>query len=201
MKRWSSILALSLCLLTIVPSDHAIESPSYTVVLLATDFEIRLYRNSTWLSAPLQGTSFEESTKEGFHRVYQYIHGANLDSAKIDMTAPIVTSIEQSSQGSFKSYRVNFYLPAEFQGAPPQPNPELNLELDERKAQCVAVRKFSGFARDDNIDEEREALMASLDNHTCSGIIKDDKNAFAVAQYNASYHLSGRLNEIWLKVG
>ncbi|KAF8016384.1 hypothetical protein BT93_H1785 [Corymbia citriodora subsp. variegata] len=201
MKRWSSLLALSLCLLTIIPSDRAIESPHYTVALLATDFEIRLYRNSTWMSAPLQGTSFEQSTKEGFHRLYQFTRGANLNSSKIDITSLIVTSIVQSSQGPFRSYWVSFYLPAKFRGAPPQPNPELNLKLDEQKAQCVAVRKFSGFARDDNIDKELEALVASLDNYTSGRIIKDDKNVFAIAQYNASYHLSGRLNEVWLKIG
>ncbi|XP_010023486.2 heme-binding protein 1 [Eucalyptus grandis] len=201
MERSSNILALFLCLLTIIPSDHAIESPQYTVALLASDFEIRLYRNSTWMSAPLQGTSFEESTKEGFHRLYQFIHGANLDSSEINMTSPIVTSIAQSSQGSFSSYWVNFYLPAKFQGAPPEPYLELNLKLDERKARCVAVRKFSGFARDDNIDEEMEALVASLDSYMSGGIVKDDTNVFAIAQYNASYHLSGRLNEVWLKVG
>ncbi|KAL3726469.1 hypothetical protein ACJRO7_031376 [Eucalyptus globulus] len=201
MKSSSSILALFLCSLMILPSDHAIESPQYVVALLATDFEIRVYKNSTWMSAPVRGTSFEKSTKEGFHRLYQFIHGANLDSSEIDITSPVMTSIAQSSQGSFKSYCVSFYLPAKFQGAPPQPNPELNLKLDEQRAECVAVRKFSGFARDDNIDQEMEALVASLDNYTSSRIIKNNKNTFAVAQYNASYHLSRRLNEVWLKVG
>ncbi|XP_030471999.1 uncharacterized protein LOC115689939 [Syzygium oleosum] len=201
MKRSSNILTLFLCLLVILPSDHAIESPQYAVALLATDFEIRLYRNSIWMSAALQGTSFEKSTTEGFHRLYQFIRGANLNSSEIDMTSPIVTSVAQSSQGSFRSYWVSFYLPAKFRGAPPQPNPELNLRLDEWKARCVAVRKFSGFARDDNIDEEMEALVASLGNYTTGRIVKDDKNSFAVAQYNASHHLSGRLNEVWLKVG
>ncbi|KAF8016385.1 hypothetical protein BT93_H1786 [Corymbia citriodora subsp. variegata] len=180
MKRSSSVLALFLCSLTILPSDHAIESPQYAVALLATNFEIRLYRNSIWVSAPLRGTSFEKSTEEGFHRLYQFIHSANLNASKIDMTSPVVTSIAQSSQGSFKSYWVSFYLPAKFQGAPPQPNIELNLKLDERKAQCVAVRKFSEFARDDNINKEMEALVASLDSYSSSRIVKDDKKAFAV---------------------
>ncbi|XP_030519469.1 heme-binding protein 2-like [Rhodamnia argentea] len=201
MKRSSSMLILFLFLLIIIPCDHAIESPQYTVALLATDFEIRHYRNSTWMSAALQGTSFEKSTQEGFHRLYRFIRGENLNSSEIDMTSPIVTGIAQSSQGSFRSYWVSFYLPAKFQGVPPQPDPELNLKLDEQKAHCVAVRKFAGFARDDNIDGEMEALVASLDNYTSGRIAMDDKNEFAVAQYNASHHLSGRLNEIWLDVG
>ncbi|KAL3726470.1 hypothetical protein ACJRO7_031377 [Eucalyptus globulus] len=100
------------------------------------------------MSAPLQGTSFDKSTKEGFHSFRSSIF--------------FLIIIMQSSQGSFRSYWVDFYLAAKFQGAPPKPNPELNLKLDERKAHCVAVRKFSGFVSDDNIDEGMEARVKPL---------------------------------------
>ena len=51
---------LSLCI--------AIESPQYAVVHSESDFEIRFYRKSTWISAPVQDPSFEKATKNGFHR-------------------------------------------------------------------------------------------------------------------------------------
>ena len=51
---------------------HAIESPQYTVVHSESDFEIRLYRQSTWMSAPAKDISFEKATKFGFHRYYYF---------------------------------------------------------------------------------------------------------------------------------
>lgn len=51
---------------------EAIESPNYTVATSESDFEIRLYSESTWLSAPVQATSFDQSTKNGFHRLLYY---------------------------------------------------------------------------------------------------------------------------------
>ncbi|XP_059446876.1 cysteine-rich receptor-like protein kinase 3 [Corylus avellana] len=82
----------------LVLSGDAIESPNYTVVHSEPDLEIRLYVESSWMSALAQGpTSFEKSTKYGFHRLYQYIHGGNLNHSKIPMTAPVLTSINSSS--------------------------------------------------------------------------------------------------------
>jgi hypothetical protein len=56
-------------------SVHAIESPKYIVIQTESDFEIRLYNESSWISAPSSGTnSFQQSTKTGFHRFYFYIY-------------------------------------------------------------------------------------------------------------------------------
>ena len=52
---------------------HAIESPQYTVVHSESDFEIRLYRQSMWMSAPAKDISFEKATKFGFHRYYYFL--------------------------------------------------------------------------------------------------------------------------------
>lgn len=55
----------------LVHYGHAIESPQYTVVHSESDFEVRLYMESSWMSALVPGTTsfnFEESTKYGFHR-------------------------------------------------------------------------------------------------------------------------------------
>ena len=52
-----------------VRTVHTIESPPYTVVHSESEFEVRLYRENSWMSALVQGTtSFEKSTKDGFHR-------------------------------------------------------------------------------------------------------------------------------------
>ncbi|XP_058193104.1 uncharacterized protein LOC131310212 [Rhododendron vialii] len=191
-------LALVLALL---PLSNAIESPQYTVIRSEPGVEIRLYEESSWMSALVPGgTSFEKSTKDGFHRLYQYIHGANLNSSNLMKTAPVLTSI--TTQSSHESnYTVRLYVSAKYGGAPPQPNPELNLVLDKWRSHCIAVRTFSGFAKDDNINKEMEALVTVLGK--ISGGKPDSiegKGSYSIAQYNASFHQSGRLNEVWMNV-
>lgn len=99
-------------------------------------------------------------------------------------------------------YVVKFYLPSKYSLSPPLPNTQLNLQLDTWKSNCLAVRKFSGFAKDDNIKKEREALMSSLlemDNGKSASVL-GDKVSYSIAQYNASFHLTDRLNEVWINL-
>lgn len=133
-------------------------------------------------------------------RLYQYIHGANLNSSNLTKAAPVLTSI--TTQSSHESnYVVRLYMSAKYGGASPQPNPELNLVLDKWRSHCIAVRKFSGFAKDDNINKEMEALVTILGK--ISGGKPDSiegKGSYSIAQYNASFRQSGRLNEVWMNV-
>ena len=62
--RWVVVV---LCL-GILGLCSALESPQFTVVHSESDFEIRLYRGSTWMSAPVKDISFDKATKLGFHR-------------------------------------------------------------------------------------------------------------------------------------
>jgi len=52
---------------------QAIELPKYTLILSQSDFQIRLYNESTWISARVSGTSFDQSYKTGFQRFYLFI--------------------------------------------------------------------------------------------------------------------------------
>lgn len=131
-------------------------------------------------------------------RLYQYIHGLNANSSKLAMTAPILTSIIPQAQQPL-DYIVSFYLSPKFHGAPPHPLPALNLELGKWENRCVVVRKFSGFAGDDNITKEVAGLVTSLSQSNSTAIL-EDKNAYAIAQYNSSSHPVDRLNEVWMRV-
>lgn len=131
--------------------------------------------------------------------MYQYIHGANSNSSRLMMTAPVLTSIFPNAHGS--GYFVRFYVSANYLGGPPLPRPEQNLQFENWGGHCVAVRKFSGFATDNSIIKEMEALMTSLSRSLKgNSAALDDKSAYAIAQYNASSHLDGRLNEVWMNV-
>ncbi|CAL9061666.1 unnamed protein product [Musa banksii] len=66
--RGFTLLAVVPLLLVRLYTPSAIESPQYTVVHSESDFEVRLYRESVWMSAPTDEISFEKATKFGFHR-------------------------------------------------------------------------------------------------------------------------------------
>ncbi|XP_014523172.1 heme-binding protein 2 [Vigna radiata var. radiata] len=177
---------------------QAIELPNYTVILSQSDFQIRLYNESTWVSARVSGTSFDQSYRNGFQRLYQYIHGANSNSSKIAFTAPALTSVPSSSSPSGNAYIVRIFISTRFHGKPPLPNPELKLWIEKWKSRCIAVRKFSGYANDHNINKEIEALVTTLNKQS---ITIQDTTSYIIANYNASSHnTTQRLNEVWINV-
>ncbi|KAK3004559.1 hypothetical protein RJ639_019065, partial [Escallonia herrerae] len=149
--------------------------------------------------APVKEVSFEKATRDGFHRLFQYIQGANLNSSRVSMTAPVLTSIVPEAGPLHSSaYFVRFYLPIKFQATPPLPLPKLNLKPDTWTNHCVAVRKFSGFARDSNIAREAEKLAISLSNSPwANSTSSKSKYAYSIAQYNSPFRFIGRLYEVW----
>ncbi|KAL3512795.1 hypothetical protein ACH5RR_025512 [Cinchona calisaya] len=181
---------------------NGIESPQYTVMHSESDFEVRYYRDTVWMSAPATEISFRTATKDGFHRLFQYIQGANLNFSRIYMTAPVLTSIvPEAGPLHASAYFVRLYLPLKFQASPPVPLPELNLTPNYWTGHCIAARKFSGFARDSNIVKEAEKLAVSLSrspwaNSTSSG----SEYAYSIAQYNSPFRIIGRVNEVWVDV-
>ncbi|EYU22155.1 hypothetical protein MIMGU_mgv1a018560mg, partial [Erythranthe guttata] len=127
--------------------------------------------------------SFEKSTKFGFHRLFQYIEGANLNNSRIQMTVPVLTTIVQRAGPLHSSaYSVKFYLP---------------------ENRCIAVRKFSGFARDENVVKEAEKLAVSLSRSPLFNLTSSpsyDGDAYSIAQYNSPFRFVSRVNEVWFDV-
>ncbi|KAJ0105566.1 hypothetical protein Patl1_18080 [Pistacia atlantica] len=172
------------------------------VVHSESDFDVRLYTESTWMSAPVCELSFEKATLFGFHRLFQFIEGANLNYSRIPMTSPVVTSIVPGAGPLHSSaYVVRFYLPVKFQADPPTPLPELRLKPYVWDSRCVAVRKFSGFAKDENIVREAEKLAISLRRSPwANGTSSDSDYAYSIAQYSSPFQFIGRVNEIWVDI-
>ncbi|MQM21000.1 hypothetical protein Taro_054029 [Colocasia esculenta] len=197
-----SLLFLLVCICVLVSPSRGVESPQFTVVHAESEFEVRLYRESSWMSAPSREFSFDRATKQGFHRLFQYIQGANLNSSRIPMTVPVITSIVPNA-GPFHSsaYFVRLYLPDKFHAFPPVPLPELDLKVDKWASRCIAVRTLSGFARDGNVIKEAEALAVSLRRSPWAGSTYSEGNhAYSVAQYNSPFKFIGRVNEVWVDI-
>ncbi|XP_051223974.1 uncharacterized protein [Lolium perenne] len=199
----SLLLLLLITLALLSPAARASESPQYTTVHAESDFEVRLYDDTVWMSAPSDHTSFHVATKLGFHRLFQYLMGANLNSSRIRMTTPILTSIVVPGEGALQSstYFVRLYLPTQFQASPPVPLPELNLRPDMWPGHCIAVRSFSGYARDKNVVDEADKLAMSLSRSPWGNSTNyPSKNAYSIAQYNSPFRIIGRVNEVWFDV-
>ncbi|XP_062188841.1 uncharacterized protein LOC133892121 isoform X1 [Phragmites australis] len=202
-QRHPVVLALPLLLVALLlPASLGSETPQYTTVHSESDFEVRLYRDTVWMSAPSDRSSFHVATKLGFHRLFQYLMGANLNSSRIRMTTPVLTSIVPGAGPLHSSaYFVRLYLPAKFQASPPVPLPELNLHPDRWPSHCIAVRSFSGYARDNNVVEEAEKLAMSLSRSPwVNSTNYPSKNAYSIAQYNSPFRIIGRDNEVWFDV-
>lgn len=118
------------------------------------------------------------------------------------MTAPVLTSIVPGAGPLHSSaYFVGFYLPAKFQADPPTPLPELDLKPSVWDSHCIAVRKFSGFAGDDNIVEEAEKLAVSLGRSPWANSTSSESGyAYSIAQYNSPFRIFGRVNEVWVDI-
>ncbi|CAK9138587.1 unnamed protein product [Ilex paraguariensis] len=136
-------------------------------------------------------------------RLFEYIEGANLNFSRISMTVPVLTSIVPEAGPLHSSaYFVLLYLPAKSQVIPPLPLPELNLKPDPWTTRCIAVRKFSGFARDANIVKEAERLAISLGRSPWANRTSSKREyAYSIAQYNSPFRFIGRVNEVWVDVG
>ncbi|KAJ4731587.1 Heme-binding protein 2 [Rhynchospora pubera] len=202
MKRSTRLWFLLVSIAALLVPGRATESPQYTVVHTESEFEIRLYRSTAWMSAPSDKISFEKATKHGFHRLFQYIQGANLNSTRLRMTKPVVTTFVPGAGALHSSaYYVRFYLQTKFQVSPPVPLPELDLVSDKWAPCCVAVRKFSGFARDGNMVKEAEKLALSLSRSSWANSTNfDSTNAYSIAQYDSPFKLFERVNEVWVDV-
>ncbi|KAI9083121.1 hypothetical protein K1719_034854 [Acacia pycnantha] len=135
-----SLLLLSLFLASsassfakVPPTCNFIECPSYDVVHAGDGNEIRRY-NST--------------VKNDYNQ-------------KIEMTAPVVTEVAPSDgPSSDYLFVVSFYVPRKNQANPP---PASSVIVGRVKpVYDAAVRKFSGFVRDNNVGEQVAALKASI---------------------------------------
>ncbi|XP_057416731.1 uncharacterized protein LOC130711225 [Lotus japonicus] len=200
-KNGTLIVAVNLMCLVMVHCTP--ETPSYTVVHSDSDFEIRLYRSSVWMSAPaVDIISFEKATWNGFHRLFQFTQGANLNFSRIPMTIPILTTLVAGA-GPLQSqgYYVSLYLPVNFQAVPPLPLPELDIEPYEFSSHCVAVRKFNGFAKDERVVKEAKRLANSLSNSPWAHSISSESlGGYSIAQYKPPLRIGKRRNEVWVDI-
>lgn len=117
---------LSIIIVTCILNFHAISSspvpkmygavtsemPSYSIVALGPNYEIRRYGPQLWAQVDYTvdpNSDFSEKTSTGFQYLFQYITGSNERQEKIPMTAPVIMQQLDASTGR---RRMAFIMPA-----------------------------------------------------------------------------------------
>jgi hypothetical protein len=72
------------------------ESVPYTVQMRLGEIEVRRYPPQIWAETVVEGANWTEALHDGFRRLAAYIFGANNESARLTMTAPVFSSYSAS---------------------------------------------------------------------------------------------------------
>ncbi|KAH9658548.1 f3f9.4 [Citrus sinensis] len=139
-----------------------------------------------WVSTvPINSSSYKDAAGRGFRILYSYFQGNNDQSAKITMTAPVLTNIIPSINGPFCNSQL-------------QAHP---IKLPKHK--YVVVRRFGGLMDDTSISTQASALKKSFKNSTWESAIIfnykiSDDHRMSVAGYNSPFQNENRINKVLL---
>ena len=128
----------------------AYEESPFNIVHQTDVYEIRHYVDRL----AVQATYTNQDSS--FRNLFNYISGANIDSEKIKMTAPVTESEESSEMV------MQFYLPSKFtkKTAPVPTDPRVELITIEEGH--YAVIKYSGRLTDKNFNKHKKILKENL---------------------------------------
>jgi hypothetical protein len=183
----------------------ATEEPPFTVKSAQGEFEIRDYPALVAAEVTVTGDRKDASSK-GFRLLAGYIFGGNTRKQSIAMTAP-VTQAEATSEkiamtapvlqtGGNGSWVIRFIMPhgSTLETLPRPNNPKVHLVTIP--AARMAVVKFSGLARQDDVDAKTAALSRFMKAQHLQPIA-----APSLAQYDPPWTLWFlRRNEVMIPV-
>jgi hypothetical protein len=179
---------------------HDLDCPSFTTRTVSGDVQVRSYDTLKWASTDVESDSAETAGNIAFQRLFGYLSGANENSQKIDMTAPVLNYITPGSGPNCNStFTVSFFVPWEFQkDGPPAPT-AADVYIEEKIVGDVAVTEYGGFANKDNqIIETAEKLYQDIYDSKDVDFADDDRYFFVA--YDSPYTLFNRHNEDWIRV-
>ncbi|XP_059208592.1 heme-binding protein soul3 [Centropristis striata] len=155
-------------------------------------YEKRHYEKGHWACITMREDTYEQSICYGFMKIMRYICQENSLGNYLGMTLPIVTVVRTDQNHSVISHDVTvaYFLPAEHQATPPQPQDQ-DITVEVWPATTVYTRPFSGPTNEVVIMNQFNALAEQLDSP--SAYVND---SFIVAGYTNPAHIN-RQNEIW----
>ena len=153
----------------------AYEEPKYEVLTSNDVYEIRRYAPYIVAEVDVTG-SFRSAGNKAFRILAGYIFGDNQPQTKMNMTIP-VESVDQGQKMNMTvpvesratendgeaSYTYAFVMERAYtMETLPTPD-DKRIRLVERPARVMAVRPYSGSARESRYEKERDALLNALE--------------------------------------
>ena len=141
----------------------ALEETSYRVLAANQIYEIREYDDRIAVQ-----TTQKNGQNGAFRKLFKYISGSNISSAKIDMTTPVAQSVKIDMTTPvtqrFQDGKVimKFFLPRKFQlkSAPKPLSEDLSIVLV--KGGKYAVIKYGGRSTYKNFEKHSKLLLEAL---------------------------------------
>jgi hypothetical protein len=127
----------------------AIEEPEYEVLGVSGDVEFRRYAPYIVAEVTVSGDSAD---RRAFQLLAGYIFGKNDAGEKMSMTAPVETRGDEYAFVMERKYSMDTL---------PRPEDE-RVQLRNKAARDVAVRRYSGRWSERNFDRHRQALLDDL---------------------------------------
>jgi hypothetical protein len=174
----------------------SLEQPQYTVLYKDGDVEYRQYEpylvSETLVAAEdIRNGGYKDAGNEGFKRLFRYITGANQNSEKIAMTAPveqqksgekIAMTKPVQQQAAADGYSVSFMLPTRYtlETAPVPTDPR--VQVRQVPGRLMAVMRYSGRWTEKNFAKRKAQLAEVLDSENIEAT-----GTYKSALYNAPY--------------
>lgn len=182
----------------------ATEEPPFTLVSSDGDFSIRDYPGLIAAEVTLTGDR-KAAASNGFRLLAGYIFGGNTKKQSIAMTAPVTQQARNEKiamtapvlqTGGSGAWVIRFIMPkgAKLETLPMPNNPKVHLRA--LPPERVAVVRFSGLARQDDVEDRTRALTGFIKAQQLQSI-----GAPSLAQYDPPWTLWFlRRNEVMIPV-
>lgn len=175
------------------------ERPKYEILKKLDDnIEIRLYKNTKWVSTSINGHFFNSNNETTmFYKLFNYISGENEKREKIAMTSPVTVAYNSNEivqPNSVVKMTMGFYVPIDKQAKTAYPTSQ-DTFLRSESNMIVAVIKFGGFASTDDYLYHRDILIKTLGKEANNYDIVN----MITARYDPPFKKFNRTNEVWLR--
>lgn len=168
MRTWLLILTL-LASFSLWTPAMAVEEPAFTSVLKDGAFEVRDYPGLVVAEVTVSGAQ-KEAANQGFRLLAGYIFGGNGPRERIAMTAPVTQSPAAGQKIAMTApvaqtpadggWVVRFTMPARYTLATLPVPADPRVKLRAMPPARMAVLKFSGTARPDDVQRKMSELAA-----------------------------------------
>lgn len=167
-RTGAGALLLALLLSPIGITAMAIEEPTYQVLEIFPEFELRRYGPTLVAETEVSG-DFEGAGNQAFRRLADFIFGNNVAGEKIEMTAPVTQRPAADLLGSQTitpeprgDYRLSFVMPARFTAETLPAPKDPGIRILREPSRTLAARRYSGRWSWENYRDNEVVLLKAV---------------------------------------